>query len=170
MKTAIRTISIVAMIVMEVVAPGCSPTRVEAASGPEPPAARKPARTREAKISAPVELALTSSASSGTVVLTLAVRALTDIPRGVARIILPDGIKLLSGQREVDFGALAAGSVRELVVTADVPASRQFQIFAGIDCHISSGIQQHKEAQPLYLGPSSSPSGQSESTVSPAAR
>lgn len=158
MKTFTQTISFVAMIALGLAIPGCSPTRVEAAPTPEPPIAGKPARTREAKTSAPVELTFTSSASKGQAVLSLAVRALTDIPSGVARIILPEGIKLLSGQREVEFAAMPANSVHKLVVTVDIPSSGQFQIFAGIDCHISTGIQLHKEAQPLILGQPVSPS------------
>jgi hypothetical protein len=119
---------------------------------------RDSAVAREAKITAPVQLQFTSTpsgagvAGANTVVLTLTVRALTDIPSGVARVVLPAEVKLLSGQREVEFGALRKGDERQFVLTVDATASSQAQIFAGVDCHISSGIQLHKEARPIFLG------------------
>ena len=47
---------------------------------------------------------------------------------------------------------------RQFSLTVDAPAAGPFQIFAGVDCHISSGIQLHKEAKPILLGqPPSAP-------------
>lgn len=99
-------------------------------------------------ITAPVELTFTSApsaANAGAVVLTLTVRALTDIPSGVARVVLPAQIKLLSGQSEIPFGALPKDAERQFSLTVDATASGRFQIFAGVDCHISSGISYTKQ-------------------------
>ena len=158
MKTVIKTLGLVALLALQSVAAGCSPTKVEAAPGAEQPAPRHVPKTAHAKISAPVELTLTSSANSGTVVVTLTVRALSDIPGAVARVMLPSEIKLLSGQRELDLGPLTKGAERQLTLTVDAAALGQFQIFAGVDCHITLGIQMHKEAKPIFLGqPASTP-------------
>src|SRR5258708_3308644 len=59
-----------------------------------------PAAAHEGKITAPVRVKLSASAKTGTVVVTLSVQALADIPRGVARIVLPAEVKLVSGQPE----------------------------------------------------------------------
>lgn len=160
MKTVVKTMGLVAMLAMQSVAAGCSPTKVEAAQQSEQPAPHQPTKFRGAKISAPVELTLTSSAGSGTVVITLTVRALSDIPGAVARVVLPSEIKLLSGQREQDLGALKRGAERKLEITVDAAAPGQFEIFAGVDCHITSGIQQHKEARSIVLGQPPSTSSQ----------
>ncbi len=43
----------------------------------------------------------------------------------------------------------ACRGVREHQTTVDVPQSARGKIFAGVDCHITPGIQLHKEAQPI---------------------
>ncbi len=140
---------------------GCAPAQVDAAPQPPRQAERTTGQTREAKITAPVQLTFTSTpsgAGAGPVVLTLTVRALTDLPSGVARFVLPPQIKLLRGPREIPFGALGKDAERQFSLTVDAPAASPFQIFAGVDCHISSGIQLHKEAKPILLGqPPSAP-------------
>lgn len=130
---------------------GCAPTKVDASPRLDQPV-QQTAPAKEAKITAPVQLTFTSAGSAGAVVLTLSVRAQTDIPSGVARVILPRQIKVLSGQSEMPFGALPKDAERQFSLTVDASASGRFQIFAGVDCHISSGIQLHKEAQPLFIG------------------
>lgn len=134
---------------------GCAPAQVDAAPQPPRQVERPTVQSREAKITAPVQLSFTSSPSgggAGAFVLTLTVRALTDLPSGVARVVLPPQIKLLSGEREIAFGALPKDAERQFALTVEASAAGQFQIFAGVDCHISSGIQLHKEAKPLLLG------------------
>lgn len=134
---------------------GCAPAKVDAAPQPPRQTERTAAPVRESKITAPVQLTFTSTpsaAGAGSVVLTLTVRALTDIPSGVARVILPPKLKLLSGQSEVAFGALPKDTERQFTLTVDASAGGPLQIFAGVDCHISSGIQLHKEAKPIWLG------------------
>lgn len=167
MKTFIQTMGLVAVTALGALSIGCSTPKVDAAPSPPRRAGksifRSTATVKEAKITAPVQLSFTSTssvsgASAETVVLTLTVRALADIPSGVARVVLPREIKLLSGQREVQFGALQSGEERQFTLTVDAAATGQFQIFAGVDCHISEGIQLHKEAEPLFVGrPPSSP-------------
>lgn len=146
---------------------GCAPAKVDAAPQAAPQAERTTAQQREGKITAPVQLTFTSApgavntpgaasasspASAGPVVLTLTVRALTDIPSGVARVVLPPQIKLLSGQREMPFGTLAKDAEQKFSLTVEASSAGPLQIFAGVDCHISSGIQLHKEARPIVLG------------------
>lgn len=161
MKTVIQTVGLVAVTALGAFLIGCSTPKVDAAPNPPRRAGksifRSTAIAKEAKITAPVQLSFTSAssvsaASAETVVLTLTVRALDDIPSGVARVVLPREIKLLSGQREMQFGALQKGEERQFALTVDAAATGQFQIFAGVDCHISEGIQLHKEAQPLFVG------------------
>jgi hypothetical protein len=133
---------------------------VAAAPAPEQPAtggqaAADPlatAGTPEAKVSAPVRVALTSSAKSGTAVITLSVQPLSDVARGVSRIVLPPGLKLLSGQTQIELGALKSGVASQHQVTVEIPSTGQFQVFAGVDCHITSGIRLHKAAEALVLG------------------
>lgn len=115
--------------------------------------------TSPGKASAPVKTTLKSSGTTGTVELTLTVEALADIPRGVGRIVLPDQgrtakgtVKVVKGNLEVDFGAVPHGEKREVQVTLEVPAGAKLQVFAGVDCHMSSGILMHKPAQPVALG------------------
>jgi hypothetical protein len=110
------------------------------------------ANPSEAKVSAPVRVSLSSSAKAGTVVITLRVLPQADISRGVARIVLPQGIKLLGGRAEVDLGALKNGVASQHQVTVEVPSTGQYQIFAGVDCHITAGIRLHKPAEALMLG------------------
>ena len=163
MKTVIQTLGLVALTALGTVVIGCSTPQGDASPNPPRRAGNKEifrssAVAKEAKITAPVQLSFTaapsapSATSAAPVVLTLTVRALTDIPSGVARVVLPSGVTLISGQPEVEFGALPKGAERQFTLTVDAPASGQSQIFAGVDCHISSGIQLHKEAQPLLVG------------------
>jgi hypothetical protein len=163
MKKVTQTMGIPAVIALCVSALGCSPAPVPPASSSEqqatssepsaaPSAKEAEAKPVEGKTSAPVKITFASSATSGTVVLTLTMEALADIPRGVARVIVPRGAKVVKGEPEVDFGAVAKGEVRELKVTLDVPKATPQQVFAGVDCHITSGILLHKEAKPLVLG------------------
>lgn len=170
MKKMLQTLGLV-MALGQATA-GCSPTKVSAAPAPEPAATTAataptaPARpiTTEAKTGVPVKLTLAASAQSGTVVVTLTVQALADLPRAVTRIMIPQGAQLVKGDREVDFGAVPSGAVRTHQLTLEVPATTQVQLFAGVDCRMSVGILQHKEAVPLLLG---QPSGNPAAPTSP---
>lgn len=137
MKTWIRTLGIFSVIALGASAPVGSAAAAE---------------TTEAKVSAPVDVTLTASAKSGTVVITLSLKAKADIPRGVGRIVLPEGVKLVSGQTKLELGALKRGGVSKHEVTVEVPSTGQYRIFAGVDCHITSGILMHKGAHELILG------------------
>lgn len=174
MKTLIQTTGLLAVIALPAFSLGCSPapatttpsSEQQAADtappkrGATPSSAQPTEKTGEAKTSAPVRVTFTSSAKSGKVVLTLRTEALADIPRVVSRIVLPragekhaqGGINRIEGELQVDFGAMPRGEVREHQMTVDVPQSARSKIFAGVDCHITSGIQLHKEAQPILLG------------------
>lgn len=173
MMTGIQTTGLVALIALGATMLGCSPTptttvpssdeQAEATAtskpGATPGTTQAAEKTGEGKTSAPVKVTFTPSAKSGTVVLTLTIEALADIPRGVARIVLPRegrppqaSIRVTKGDLEVDFGAIPRGAVREHKVTLDVPQATRFEIFAGVDCHITSGILLHKEAPPILLG------------------
>jgi hypothetical protein len=147
----IKTLGLVTLIALGGAELGCSTTAAAQPASDTPVSAN----TNEAKISAPVQVTLTSSAKSGTVVVTLSVQPKTDIPRGVARIVVPAGVKLVSGQAQMDLGPLKSGVAAQHQVTLEVPSTGQFQIFAGVDCHISSGIRLHKAAEALVLGQSS---------------
>lgn len=159
-KTKTQHMGFVVMTGLGIWVLGCAPAKVDAAPQAAAQVERATAPSREGKITAPVQLTFTSapsaakasSAGEGPVVLTLTVRALTDIPSGVARVVLPPQLKLLDGQREMPFGALAKDAERQFSLTIEVPPAGSFQIFAGVDCHISSGIQLHKEARPIMLG------------------
>lgn len=139
---------------------GCAQAKADAALQSVPqegPTPRTPPPPRAGKITAPVVLTFTASpdaakAGAGPVVLTLTVRALTDIPSGVARVVLPPQVRLLRGEREVSFGALAKDAEQTFTLTVEAPPAAPLQIFAGVDCHITSGIQLHKEARPIVLG------------------
>jgi hypothetical protein len=167
MKKVTQTVGILAAIALCAPALGCSPAQGTPSSEPQaqataatesgspsaaPGAGQTEAKPVEGKTSAPVKVTLTSSARSGTVVLTLTVEALADIPRGIGRIIVPREAKLVKGTPEVDFGAVPRGETREIQVTLDVPAATRAQVFAGVDCHITSGIHLHQEAKPIPLG------------------
>jgi hypothetical protein len=106
----------------------------------------------EAKPEVPVDVSLTSSTESGTVHITLNLTAKADIPRAVGKIVLPPAVKLIHGETRLDLGALKNGESRQLQVIVQVPAHGRFEIFAAVDCHISSGILMHKSAPSLVLG------------------
>jgi len=166
MTNITQTLGFLSLMALGIAAPGCSPSRVAAAPAPEQAAAaaataqpasdpQAMANPAEAKISAPAQVSLTSSAKSGTVVVTLNITPQADIPRGVARIVLPAGVQLVSGQVQGELGALKKGVAIQHQVTVEIPSTGQFQIFAGVDLHITSGIRLHKAAQVLVLGQSS---------------
>jgi hypothetical protein len=152
MNRVIHTMSVLGLVMIDALTPGCS--RAAASSAPEgaAPEARVEEPVIEAKADAPVEVISTASARSGRVDVTLTVRALADIPRGVARVVVPDGVTVVSGAREIDFGAIPSSAVRELKLTLDVPATPQFHIFSGADVYLTAHVLLHKGATPLSLG------------------
>jgi hypothetical protein len=106
----------------------------------------------EAKAQAPVKVTLQGAGVTGKVTLTLRAEATSDLPRAVARIVVPNNVTVLEGVKEVDFGAVRAGEARELVLVVDVPASGTTSFFAGVDVYVASGVLLHKAADPLRLG------------------
>lgn len=171
MRIGIQATGLLAVTALSALILGCSPTpatsdpsaeqgATNTTAKPDPkPAGHAGEMTSPGKTSAPVKTTLTSSASSGTVVLTLTMEALADIPRGVGRIVIPDqgrvangDIKVVKGDLEVDFGAVPHGEKRELQVTLEVRPSGKLKIFAGVDCHMTAGILMHKTAQPVVVG------------------
>ena len=164
MKTMIQILGMLAAIAGGEALLACAPSSAASepqasaaapTSSPPPlaaPAPRGKPRAAEQKISAPVDVSLTASARSGTVILTLSLKAETDIPHAVARFVLPREVKLVNGQPEIDIPLLRRGVVSQLQVTVEVPAKGQFTIYAGVDCPISSGILLHKSAPEVVLG------------------
>jgi hypothetical protein len=111
---------------------------VEQASSvpPKPVSAKK-------KLSAPAEARLSTSGATGEVQVILTVRATADIPRAVARFVVPEGVLITGGEREKDLGPLAKGDERQLRLTLSVPSAGSFVIAGGIDLHLSSGVRLH---------------------------
>lgn len=164
MLTAIRVMNLVIVLGSGGLV-GCSSAHKPTAPPPDPQPAAAPAppsasvssaaeaETEAArKTAAPVTLTFSSTAKSGTVVLTLTMVALSDIPHGVSRIVVPDGLTVVKGDRQVDLGAVAKGTTREQQLTLVVPATGHFQIFAGMDCRLTPGVSLHKTATPIVLG------------------
>ena len=170
MKTVIQNLGFVAFIALGTTMFGCSTTPVTSTPTGEPQAvdATKPAETPattqasdtkgEGKISAPVTVTLNTSAKSGTVVVTIKMEALADIPRAVAKIVIPaealreGAVKVVKGDLVMDFGMVPRGQVRTHEVTLEVSPSARTDIFGGVDCHITSGILLHKGAKPVTFG------------------
>lgn len=153
MTTLTHTIGIAALIALSsgALTSGCSSSRA-AATPQQEPAAVAASGVTETKTTAPVRVALTASGQVGTVVLTLDVLPQADIPRGIARIVLPKELKLVSGQAQAELGPLKRGVAVQHQVTVEVPSGGPFQVFAGVDCHITSGVHLHKPAEALVLG------------------
>lgn len=116
------------------------------ASAPEsaPTSAPEPAPlSGKAQAPVAVRLAALAATKAGHYTATLSVQALSDIPRAVARIVLPEGVKLVEGKLERDLGALAKSTNMELVVTLKVPEGGAFVLAGGVDCHMASGVKLH---------------------------
>ena len=151
-----QLLCLASLLVTAAVASGCSTSaaRSEAPAGgaAAPAAGATRSAPIEAKAQAPVNVTLQAAGTTGKVTLTLRAEATSDLPRAVARIVVPSNVTVLEGLKEVDFGAVPAGEVRELRLVVEVPSSGAFSFFAGVDDHVSSGVLLHKAADPLRLG------------------
>lgn len=109
-------------------------------------------RKQASKASAPVaDVRLATSGKSGTVEVTLSFEATDDIPRAVARVVLPDGVEHVSGELERDLGAIARGERHTMTITATIPSQGLHLLAGGVDCHLSEGVKLHGGAT-LSLG------------------
>ena len=118
-----------------------------AASPPEPatsPASVASKPVPKAKLSAPAEVQLTVSGTSGEVQATLSMRATADIPRCVGRFVVPAGVTVTAGDREKDWGPVASGEQKQLRLTLLVPAQGSFVLAGGMDLYLSSGVRLHQ--------------------------
>jgi hypothetical protein len=112
-----------------------APSRAEA--HPEAPGQAK----------APVALTLSAAPSGDTLTLSLTIEATADIPRAVARFALPKGLTPLSGPASRELGPLAGGErVTASLRVRQLTKGEQQQVFAGVDCHMASGVRLHAAA------------------------
>jgi hypothetical protein len=97
---------------------------------------------------APVSLALAGVRSGDALTLTLTIQAASDIPRAVARFVLPKGLTPVSGPAVQELGPLAGGETvsasLRVRLLASAPSPR---VFAGVDCHQASGVRLHASAE-----------------------
>lgn len=112
-----------------------------AATSAEPTA---PTDAPQIKLSAPAEVHLTTSGTSGQVQATLSMRATADIPRCVGRFVVPAGVTVTAGDREKDWGPVASGEQKQLQLTLLVPAQGTFVLAGGMDLYLSSGVRLHQ--------------------------
>ena len=96
------------------------------------------------KITPPAEVALRTDGTTGRVVATAEITATGNLPRVVARFVVPAGVTLVEGTAEVEVGKLAAGEKRSLTVTLEVPAEGRFLLAAGADLFMEPGIKLHR--------------------------
>lgn len=131
-SSASRLVSLLAGCV---IALGAWPACASNASEAPPP--------QSGKTGAPVVLALASSAPFGEADVTLSVRAGADIPRAVARFVLPPGVMLVAGALEQELGSLARDELRAVVIRVQIPARGRFMLAAGVDCHLGERMKLH---------------------------
>ncbi|MEZ4266606.1 MAG: hypothetical protein R3F39_09530 [Myxococcota bacterium] len=103
-------------------------------------------RSHQEKTYAPVELKLTTSASSGQVEVVLSVTALADLPNALARIVLPEGVTLLSAEAQSQLGAIAKGQTASFSARAMIPADGAYTLAGGVEVKVSEGVQLAKSA------------------------
>lgn len=96
------------------------------------------------KVSAPAEVSLTTTAVEGTFDAVLEVTVTTDVPRVVAKFVLPTGVNLVSGQLTTELGALGGGEQRKVTITVSVPTGTSGVLAAGANLHLASGVRLHK--------------------------
>ena len=124
------------------------PDPASSASAPGPTAAADAApagASHVGKTQAPVTVSLRAEPvkGDGLYQAMLVFTARRPIPRAVARIVLPEGVTLVRGIAEQDFGALDRGTQQRLEVTIQAPESDGFILAGGVDCHVSAGVQLH---------------------------
>jgi hypothetical protein len=130
-------------------------SKTETVSSPATP--KSTAEPTASKISAPVEVSVTTNTKGSNTEAVLMVKALSDVPRGVGRIVIPNGIRVVKGPTEIDFGALKQGQTRELRVELQIPNSRGFDLTGGVDVHLAKGVKLHKNAT-RHVGIAAQPS------------
>jgi len=104
----------------------------------------------QGKYSAPVTLNLKHTREGGTLRITLEATALADIPNGVARFALPEGLELLEGQTIVELGALKRGEIRTCEIAVD-GAANNYRLHAGVDA-IYSDTMRLNSSRSLVVG------------------
>lgn len=109
------------------------------------------------KLQAPVELTLAATANGGQYDVKLTVKATAAIPSAQARFVPPAGARLASGKLEQDLGPLAAGDERQVAIRIQLPDTFAGNIAAGVDCHMSAGVQLHKGTVVVLGTPATDP-------------
>ncbi len=142
---------------------GCSHQRAEAPPAePEllvattPPDAPDPAE----KTYAPVDLRLASSARSGVAEVVLTVTPRVDVPNARARLVLPEGVALVSGAPEVELGPLAKGARASLAVRVQIPLQGAFTLAGGVEVELSPA-RKLARSMVLEVGEASKPTAPS---------
>jgi hypothetical protein len=120
-------------------AEGAAPTQAPAQPSPE-----TDHKGEAAKPQAPVDLQLRSTGNTGKITVTLEVKAQGEIKDGRVRFVIPSGITLTQGEKEVALGQIRAGETRQVSVSLDVPAKGSFRLEAGFDAQVSDAIKLHK--------------------------
>ncbi|PKN55439.1 MAG: hypothetical protein CVU56_21405 [Deltaproteobacteria bacterium HGW-Deltaproteobacteria-14] len=93
------------------------------------------------KTYAPVTLELTSSARSGAATVVLTVTALADLPSAHARLVLPEGVSLLSASPEADLGAIAKGAQASFTARVQIPVEGSYTLAGGVEVKVGTGRQ-----------------------------
>ncbi|MEL6184345.1 MAG: hypothetical protein AAFU79_06955 [Myxococcota bacterium] len=120
-----------------------------ATPSPEPtstPASAGPAGVGKAEAPVRIDLDAAPTGKKGQYRVTLEITALRAVPRGVVRLVVPEGVTLIEGQVERDLGVLAKDAETKLVVTVQAPESGNFVLAGGVDCHMASGVKLHRGA------------------------
>lgn len=122
----------------------CSHQSAEVAPtvAPEVPAqAANQDQQRAGKTYAPADLELTTSGQTGVVDVVLTVTATADLPNAHARVVVPDGVTLVSATREADLGPLAKGTQGRLTVRVRIPYEGRYTFAGGVEVKVGPGRQ-----------------------------
>lgn len=125
-----------------------APAAVTAEPAAPEPATAEPAvpAAKGNKTTAPVDVDLRTDATADGTRLTLTVKARADIPRAVARFVVPADVTVLDGKTEHELGALGDGQSRTFEITVAAPAQGSHRIAAGLDVHLTPGVKLYKGA------------------------
>jgi hypothetical protein len=127
-------------------AAGACSHRSHEAPTPEPAEHAEGERSHQEKTYAPVELTLTASATSGQAEVVLSVTAMAALPNARARIVLPEGVTLLSADAERELGAMAKGQTATFSARVMIPAGAAYTLAGGVEVKVSAGVQLAKSA------------------------
>lgn len=95
-------------------------------------------------LEAPIDLSLDPSARRGRIEVTLSFVAERDFSGATTRFVIPEGVELLRGRKEVEFGGVRAGTRRSTSVLLQVPETGSFELAAGVDVELGPSVQLHR--------------------------